>query len=320
MNTKNIIGFLILFTALSILPLFARADTLAEMLQNGILPQCTGGGEGIVNLCTICDAWHLGDNIITFLLFGLAIPVITISLLWGGVLWVTARGDSSQITHGKNIMTTSLIGIVIAMSGWLVVDTILKTLASGKDWVGAWNKFPKCEIVKGSPMPTAGQPPQIPPKQLPADQAAAQVKEPAIRMALRDVDIVINNPSCDEKHGDYATTKSGCTNVGGLRVVTVNEAIDMSIRMKKIGETIVITGGSEINGHTCKPGAASHCSGNKIDLRMSPKLDQYIKDNFTRIGDRSDGSPQYQKPGTEIIYADESKISGTDPHWDVKVP
>src|SRR3989344_4757505 len=102
----------------------------------GLIPDCGPGG------CTLCDVWPLADNIIKLLLFGLAIPVLTITLIWGGVVWTTAGASPSNIEQGKKIMTSGIVGILIAFSGWLIVDTIIKTLASGGTVVGAWQDFP----------------------------------------------------------------------------------------------------------------------------------------------------------------------------------
>src|SRR3989338_4309928 len=84
-----------------------------------IVPQC--GADGI-SPCTLCDFWKLGHNIINFLLWTLAIPVLTILLLWGGTVWTTSGGSPGQITKGKQIMTTGLVEILIALSAWLIVN------------------------------------------------------------------------------------------------------------------------------------------------------------------------------------------------------
>lgn len=118
-----------------------------------IVPAC--GPDG-TSPCTLCDLWKLGHNIINFLLWSLAIPVLTVLLLWGGVVWATSSGSPGQVTRGKQIMTTGLVGILIALSAWLVVDTLIKTLAADGEFKAAWNKFPECaEPIKTKPVPLA---------------------------------------------------------------------------------------------------------------------------------------------------------------------
>lgn len=119
--------------------IFAALPASAAWYDTGIIPQCTGG------YCTLCDAWQLADNIINFLLQGVAIPILTITLIWGGFLWVTSGTSPDNIKKGKTIMTNGLIGILIAFCGWLIVDTIIKSLASGGEIVGAWSTMPECK-------------------------------------------------------------------------------------------------------------------------------------------------------------------------------
>lgn len=107
--------------------------------STGLLPACIGSSGG----CTLCDIWPLADNIINLLLFWLAIPVLTVMLIWGGVMWTTAGASPSNIEQGKKIIQSAIIGIIIAFAGWLIVDTIIKSLASGDSVIGAWQTFPK---------------------------------------------------------------------------------------------------------------------------------------------------------------------------------
>lgn len=109
--------------------------------------------------CTPCELWHLGDHVINFLLFVLAFPILTVALLVGGILWVTAGGSENQITKGKAVITSSIMGVLLAFGAWLIVDTIVKTLADSSQgaFLLAWNKFPDC------PAPAIpSQPPQPP--------------------------------------------------------------------------------------------------------------------------------------------------------------
>src|SRR3989338_2423379 len=79
--------------------------------------------------CSICEVWHLADHIINFFLFGLALPILVIAILIGGIMWLFSAGNPQKITLGKTIITSALIGVLIAFAGWLVVDSIIKTLA-----------------------------------------------------------------------------------------------------------------------------------------------------------------------------------------------
>ncbi len=126
---------IILFFVLGALVLFALPALAADNF--GLLPACInapGGGN-------LCDIWPLINNIITFLLFDLSIPVLTVTIIWGGVTWTTAGGSPGNIEKGKKILSSGIIGILIAFAGWLIVDTVIKSLAGGSI-VAAWQEFP----------------------------------------------------------------------------------------------------------------------------------------------------------------------------------
>ncbi len=132
------------------LSLTATVTLALPAFAAGIVPECAN------TICTICDMWSLANNIMNFLLIDLAIPVLIIMLIWGGVLWVTAGASPKNIEQGKTIITSALIGVLIAFAGWLAVDTIIKSLASGGSVIGAWQNFPTCELATPEDITVSG--------------------------------------------------------------------------------------------------------------------------------------------------------------------
>ena len=141
-NKILITGGIFLFLAL---PVFA-----------GLVP-C---GYGNLPQCTPCHIWVLASNIINFLLFRAAIPIVTLALLAGGIFMITAAGNPTQIAKGKSIIASSLIGIFIAFSAWLIVNTIINTISEGK-LTAAWRQVDinQCDVPVIAPttkVPTGG--------------------------------------------------------------------------------------------------------------------------------------------------------------------
>lgn len=98
----------------------------------------------------------------------------------------------------------------------------------------------------------------------------------------------------------------------GIRQATIDEAKALSFDLQNKGIGIAneyITSGTE-GSHN--EGTYSHANGYKFDLRMNAQLTNYIKNNYTYIGVRSDGAPMYQN-SRGAIYAQEGN------HWDVLV-
>jgi len=93
--------------------------------------------------CNLCHLWHLISNIINFISFNLAIPAATILFVAAGIIFLVAGGSEERVTLAKSIFTNTVIGLVIIFTSWLLIDTLLKSLAIGA-FHGAWSIFPSC--------------------------------------------------------------------------------------------------------------------------------------------------------------------------------
>lgn len=117
------------------------------------LPLVPCGSEFVP--CTPCHLWLLANRIISFLLFQLATPILVVALLVGGFVWLTSSGNPAQIEKGKKILTSSVLGIFIAFGAWLIVNSIIQTLAEGKAIIN-WNEMEACPAPIVTPPPTGG--------------------------------------------------------------------------------------------------------------------------------------------------------------------
>lgn len=109
----------------------------------GLVP-CGFGGTP----CTICHFWVLADRIIDFLTKWMALPILTVAILIGGLFILFAAGDSGKITQGKKIIASAVVGIFIAFGGWLIVNTVINTLGQGElTW--SWNTISSCPAPLG---------------------------------------------------------------------------------------------------------------------------------------------------------------------------
>lgn len=82
--------------------------------------------------CTFPKVIELIKNIVKFLVFSLAVPLAAISFAIAGVMILTAGGNTGQVEKAKEIFWNVLIGLIVALSAWLIVNAILLGLgASG---------------------------------------------------------------------------------------------------------------------------------------------------------------------------------------------
>jgi hypothetical membrane protein len=94
--------------------------------------------------CTLCHLWQLASNVINFLIFNLAVPATILLFLASGLIFLTSAGSEERIKLAKKIFTNTVIGIFIVFCSWLIIDTLLKSVAKG-EFYEAWNKFPQCQ-------------------------------------------------------------------------------------------------------------------------------------------------------------------------------
>lgn len=105
------------------------------------------GREGTPD-CKLCHLWQLFSNLINFLLIDIVIPAAVLLFVVSGVVFLTAGGNMKRVDLAKIIINRAIWGLVIIFLSWLIIDTIMKTLAGSSaafHIIGAWNKFPGCK-------------------------------------------------------------------------------------------------------------------------------------------------------------------------------
>ena len=93
------------------------------------------------NECTSCHFVKLIENVLDFLIV-LSVLFATIMFVYAGFMMVTAAGNMGQVTKARAIFVDVVIGIVIVLSGYMIVDTVMKFIV-GDDLLGGgpWNKI-----------------------------------------------------------------------------------------------------------------------------------------------------------------------------------
>ena len=103
---------------------------ITQSPDGGLVP--CGFGSGIQNStsCQACNLAQLVQNLINFAI-GISIPIAAVLFAWAGILYFTSGADPSNKERAKGIFKNAFVGFLIAISAWLVVNTILHTLLSG---------------------------------------------------------------------------------------------------------------------------------------------------------------------------------------------
>jgi hypothetical protein len=250
--------------------------------------------------CQACHLIAMTQGIITWFI-GIMSALIALIFIIGGLKMVTSGGSGEAISSAKSMMTNAIIGLVIMLAAWLIVDTIFKLfINTGADpKLGVWNTI-ECVAVPGrtsAPItsPSGGGVTSVPG----GGTSAGQLTDLQARKMLSDAGISVNK------------TEAQGTSLQGINDATVQDMVNFK---KACNCDMTITAGTEsTGGHN--PGVQSHGNGYKYDMRMNTVVDGFITTNYQYSGVRSDGAKMYTSPNGSV-YAQEQ---GDPPHWDVLV-
>ena len=103
--------------------LFSFFGTPTVFAQTGIaqLSGCTGVD------CSACNVVNLANGAIKWLI-GILFVIFALLLAIAGVKLVTSGGNHSALDEAKSSFTNAIVGFLIILSAWLIVDTIMRAL------------------------------------------------------------------------------------------------------------------------------------------------------------------------------------------------
>lgn len=101
-------------------PTSTTPSTINLNLQNPI------GGTGNAGVNSLPQFFEKVVNLI----IKIAIPFTAIVLVYCGLLFVTARGDTSQLEKARQAFTFAVIGGLVLLSSWLIAQAIKDALTS----------------------------------------------------------------------------------------------------------------------------------------------------------------------------------------------
>ena len=125
--------FLLIF--IIIIALFLPLSVSAGFLSGPIVP-C--GEEG--NPCELCDFFVMAKRIIQFL-FEFILVIAPVFVLVGGVIILSSAGKPEQAGMGRKIITSAIVGVIIALLAWTILGMVFNALVGGEGFPWPWNEF-----------------------------------------------------------------------------------------------------------------------------------------------------------------------------------
>lgn len=98
--------------------------------------------------CTACNLVEMANRLIVWL-FGIIFLIFAVLMLVAGFGLVTSAGNQSALEAAKSKFKNGIIGLLIVMSAWLLVNTIMRGLLNGGtgnvSGFGPWSQI-QCQI------------------------------------------------------------------------------------------------------------------------------------------------------------------------------
>jgi len=91
---------------------------------------------------SVCDLATVAQNVLNTGIY-IAVFLSAVLFAWAGWLYLTSVAGG-EISRAKEIFVNVAIGLIIILAGWLVVDTLMRTLVGNGGSFGPWNKI--CQL------------------------------------------------------------------------------------------------------------------------------------------------------------------------------
>ena len=100
----------------------ASAASPKQEVQDGI--DAIGGNESGRGAASFTNLLESIINILLFIIGAIAVIMIII----GGIKYTTSNGDQAQVTSAKNTIMYSVVGLVVAIMAYSIVNFVVKQL------------------------------------------------------------------------------------------------------------------------------------------------------------------------------------------------
>jgi Peptidase M15/Type IV secretion system pilin len=117
-GTRSMVEALGLVLVLLLAPMEVGAAALADF----------AGCSGLD--CSACNLVSLANGVIVWLI-GFTFLIFMVVAVAAGFGLVTSGGNRSALDEAKNKFTSAFVGLIIILSAWLIVDTVMRGLVGG---------------------------------------------------------------------------------------------------------------------------------------------------------------------------------------------
>ena len=124
MKQKILIGLIALFSVMGLVSAVAQ-----PAMANGFGDEINKGLEQVGGKQT-ASANDVIKTIINALLFFIGV-VAVIMIIWAGIQYTTSAGDSNKVATAKNTIVYAVIGLIVAIFAYAIVNFVVSTFNTG---------------------------------------------------------------------------------------------------------------------------------------------------------------------------------------------
>ena len=129
-----IMASILIFSGLVLVPssnVYAQAADEDEVecvegtydMETGI--KCAKGDDQVTTLFGVNGIFTTITNVILYILGAVSV----IMLIYGGIIYTIYGGDSAQVTAAKNTIMYAIVGVVVAILAYAIINFVITSLA-----------------------------------------------------------------------------------------------------------------------------------------------------------------------------------------------
>jgi hypothetical protein len=130
--------WLIVTVFLSSVPslVFAQTPEAITNMPDELVP-CGDPGQPT---CQTCHLYQLVENVFAWV-FGLATFVVIVLIIYGGFRLATSTGNQMAKRDARKIISSAIIGFVLVLSAWMLVELMITTLSGAEGSGSIWTSL-----------------------------------------------------------------------------------------------------------------------------------------------------------------------------------
>lgn len=247
-----------------------------------IVPKC--GLDVSAFMCQACHLAALTHNILAFFISA-AVGAAAVMFAYAGFLYVSASSNHGNIDKAKGIFSQVLIGLVLVLVAWLVVDLTLRVFTNQSLQVLTQFQCVKAELVNGS-FTFPETPVEVAVTTAPSASCTTNPITHDAAMAKFQGKIKVTSSAGSGPANVNSTCSGyGCTNLSGVCSTTVDKLLSINDELIKAGcGSLEITGGTERRVHLTAAQGGQHETGLAFDVAENECAGRWIQKNGAKYG------------------------------------